>query len=192
MNSLPWLRSWPRRAMNSSTPKRRKDPQTGQQDAARRPDERESGSVGHGTIPRVAQSARQTLYGVLHAVLDTLVRGTLTNIRERHGTYFSINLESEQREIELLFVDRYIQGVPSNETTPLIYLHRVRQFGSSHSWVQSYMPFYYSNILPQANAQLVELVRDRRFDAIFLPPSRRDDALRYRRAILEAIGPTPD
>src|SRR3954464_15152432 len=114
------------------------------------------------------------------------------NIRERHRTYLRVAFDSEEREIELLFVDRYVQGLSLDETTALVYLHRVRQLGASHSWIRRNEQFYQRTILPKATAVLAELLKGRRFDAVFSPPSSREDALPYRGAVLDAIGPAAD
>ena len=113
------------------------------------------------------------------------------NARERHRTHIRVRFDSEQRDIELLFVDRYVQNL-TTRPTGLVYLHRVRQLGLDNDWVQANKKFYGSDVLPKASAELAELVRGRQFDAIFSPPSRRKDALPYRRAILDAIGPAVD
>lgn len=95
----------------------------------------------------------------------------------------SITIGEVQRSFELIYISRHGYGVPG--TSELALFHRVRQF-PSRDWSQTTQD-YETRVLPLAIPMFVNALTGRKFDVVLRPPSTRDDAVPYQRAVTEAL-----
>ncbi len=95
----------------------------------------------------------------------------------------SITVGGVQRSFELIYISTHGHGVAG--TSELAHFHRVRQFPSM-DWSERTKD-YETRVLPLAVSLFVDALAGRTFDVVVRPPSARDDAVPYQRAVTEAL-----
>ena len=95
----------------------------------------------------------------------------------------SLTIGGVQRSFELIYISMHGYGVAG--TSKLALFHHVRQFPSK-DWSQKTQE-YKTCVLPLAIPLFVNALAGRTFDVVLRPPSTRDDALPYQKAVTEAL-----